>query len=220
MTTRSVLNVIVSITLAAVLGVLLLQYHITRSSRPYIKTNLNELDHAYVGIVLGASVRPDKSLSPILQDRVDAAFLAYESGIIDRFLLSGDHGSTSYDEVNAMKDYLNAKGVKNDIIFLDHAGFDTYDSMYRARAVFKVQDAIVFTQDFHLPRAIYLARKFDLNIQGYKSDMRVYGGETRFRQREWLANIKAWFEININKRPSYVGEDVPITGDSSLSHDR
>ncbi|MDP5101877.1 MAG: YdcF family protein, partial [Nonlabens sp.] len=104
---------------------------------------MNELDHAYVGIVLGASVRPDKSLSPILQDRVDAAFLAYENGIIERFLLSGDHGTTSYDEVNAMKNYLNDKGVPNDVIFLDHAGFDTYDTMYRARDVFKVKDAIV-----------------------------------------------------------------------------
>lgn len=220
MNTRRFLNFIASFILAVVLGVLLLQYHITKSSRPFIKTNINELDHAYVGIVLGASVRPDKSLSPILQDRVDAAYLAYENGIIERFLLSGDHGTTSYDEVNAMKNYLNDKGVPNDVIFLDHAGFDTYDTMYRARDVFKVKDAIVFTQDFHLPRAIYLARKFDLDIQGYKSDMRTYPGESKFRKREWLANLKAWFEININKRPTYVGEAVPITGDSSLSHDQ
>ncbi len=220
MSTRGILNTIVTLVLAVVLGVLLLQYHITRSSRPFIKTSMDDLDHAYVGIVLGASVRPDKSLSPILKDRVDAAFLAYENGYIDRFLLSGDHGSKDYDEVNAMKRYLNDKGVSNDIIFLDHAGFDTYDSMYRAKAVFNVTDAIVFTQDFHLPRAVYLARKFGLNAQGYKSDMRVYPGESTFKKREWLANLKAWFEININKRPVYVGEAVPITGDSSASHDQ
>lgn len=220
MTTRRILNIVVSLILAAVMAVLLLQYQINKISRSSIKTDLKELNHAYVGIVLGASVRPDKSLSPILQDRVDAALLAYEAGIIDRFLLSGDHGTADYDEVNAMKDYLTNKGVSNDVIFLDHAGFDTYDSMYRAKAVFKVKDAIVFTQDFHLPRAIYLAKKFDINIQGYASDMRVYPGESKLQKREWLANLKAWFEININKRPTYVGEAVPITGDSSLSHDR
>lgn len=219
MTTRRILNIVTSLLLASVLAVLLLQYHINRTARPHIKTKLAALDHAYTGIVLGASVRPDKSLSPILQDRVDAAYLAYKDGIIERFLLSGDHGRDEYDEVNAMKDYLNKKGVPNEVIFLDHAGFDTYDSMYRARDVFQVNKAIVFTQNYHLPRAIYLGRKFGIELQGYSSDMQVYPALSRFKKREWLANIKAWFEININKRPTYVGSPVPITGDSSLSHD-
>lgn len=220
MLTRRVLNVIATLFLAAVLSVVLLQYSINRDARPYIKTDITQLDHAYTGIVLGASVRPDKSLSLILQDRVDAAYNAYTAGKIDRFLLSGDHGTIDYDEVNAMKTYLNDKGVPDAVIFLDHAGFDTYDTMYRARDVFKVNKAIVFTQDFHLPRAIYLGRKFGLDIQGYKSDMREYPGNQRFKQREWLANLKAWTEININKRPTYVGEAIPITGDSSLTHDK
>lgn len=180
----------------------------------------SELEPTYVGLVLGASVRPDKSLSNILQDRVDKAFELYEKGIIKRFLLSGDHGQKDYDEVNAMKNYLNNKGVPDEDIFLDHAGFDTYDSMFRANEVFQVEKAIVITQKFHLPRAIYVGNKMGIELQGFAADNREYPGNSYLIRREWLANIKAWIELNIEKSPTYSGTAIPITGDSSLSHDK
>lgn len=217
---RKFLNITVFTVLGLVLLVIILQFHINRSSRDVIFEDASKLEPAYVGLVLGASVRPDKSLSPILQDRVDSALELYEKGIIKRFLLSGDHGQKDYDEVNAMRTYLKNKGVTDSVIFMDHAGFDTYDSMFRAREVFKVEKAIVITQKFHLPRAIYVGRKMGLELQGYVADHREYPGNAHFTRREWLANIKAWVELNIEKSPTYSGDAIPITGDSGLSHDK
>lgn len=217
---RKFLNITVFTVLGLVLLIIILQFHINRSSRGVIYEDASKLEPTYVGLVLGASVRPDKSLSPILQDRVDKAYELYEKGIIKRFLLSGDHGQEDYDEVNAMKSYLNKKGVPDSDIFLDHAGFDTYDSMFRAREVFQIEKAIVITQKFHLPRAIYVGRKMGLELQGYVADNREYPGNAHFTRREWLANIKAWIELNIEKSPTYSGSAIPITGDSSLSHDK
>ncbi|GAL01695.1 SanA protein [Nonlabens ulvanivorans] len=217
---RKFLNLTVFTILGIVLLVIILQFHVNRSSRDLIFENANDLEPTYVGLVLGASVRPDKSLSPILQDRVDKAFELYHNGIIKKFLLSGDHGQKEYDEVNAMRRYLNDKGVPNEDIFLDHAGFDTYDSMFRAREVFQVEKAIVITQKFHLPRAIYVGEKMGLELQGYIADNREYPGNAHFTRREWLANIKAWIELNIEKSPTYSGKSIPITGSSSPSHDK
>jgi SanA protein len=217
---RRFLNLLVFGVILAVVGVLILQLHVKRTSRDVIKTDVSQLEKAYTGIVLGASVKPDKSLSPILQDRVDAALLAYENQKFEKFLLSGDHGEKNYDEVNAMKTYLNNKGVPDKDIFLDHAGFDTYDTMYRARDVFQVNSAIVFTQEFHLPRAIYIGKNMGLNVQGYVADAREYPGNSHFARREWLANIKAWMELNIEKSPTFTGSVIPITGDSKISHDK
>jgi SanA protein len=217
---RRFLNILVFGVLLSIVAVLILQLHVKRTSREAIKTDMTQLEEAYTGIVLGASIKPDKSLSLILQDRVDAALLAYKNKKFKKFLLSGDHGKENYDEVNAMKNYLNNKGVPDEDIFLDHAGFDTYDTMFRARDVFHVTDAIVFTQKFHLPRAVYLGKNMGLNIQGFVADQHEYPGNSHFARREWLANIKAWMELNIEKSPAYSGKVIPITGDSKLSHDK
>jgi SanA protein len=217
---RKFLNVLVFTMIAALVTILLLQFHVARVSRPHIHSEIQNIKPAYVGIVLGASVRPDKSLSPILKDRVDAAYLAYSNKKFKKFLLSGDHRSRNYDEVNAMKTYLNKKGVPNEDIFLDHAGFDTYNSMFRAKEIFEVNDMIIFTQEFHLPRAVYLAQNLGLDAQGYISDMQDYPANGRLTKREWLANIKAWIELNIDEKPVYSGKKIPVTGDSSPSHEK
>lgn len=217
---RRFLNILVFIVIAGVASILALQIHVKKVSRDHIFKEVEQLPKAYTGIVLGASVRPDKSLSLILQDRVDAALLAYQNNKFEKFLLSGDHGGQNYDEVNAMKSYLNKKGVPDTDIFLDHAGFDTYDSMFRARDVFEVKDAIIFTQEFHLPRALYLAKKLGLDVNGFVVDQHEYEGNNRYIRREWLANIKAWTELNIEKQPTYSGPIIPITGPSKVSHDK
>ncbi len=185
-----------------------------------MEEDLAMLEPVYTGIVLGASVRPDKSLSPILRDRVDAALLAYRKGKIEKFLLSGDHGQADYDEVNAMKNYLNAQSVPDEDIFLDHAGFDTYDSMIRAKSIFEVDKAIIFTQKFHLPRAIYVGRNLGLEVHGYVADRENYEPTSYLQRREWLANIKAWTEIYLESKPTFSGDVIPITGSSSRTHDK
>lgn len=205
---------------SVILAVIILHLTITNDSKELIYKDASTVPSAYTVIVLGASVRPDGSLSPILKDRVDTALELYQTKKVKRILVSGDHGQVEYDEVNAMKSYLMEQGVPIEDIFLDHAGFDTYDSMYRAQRIFQVDTAIVVTQDFHLPRAVYIGNKMDMRVYGVSADKRVYPSNDHLQRREWLANLKAWYELNIDQRPTYEGDVIPITGNSALSHDQ
>ena len=189
-----------------------LSVYIRKSTNPYIFEQAEKLPKAYTVLVLGASVRSNGELSTMLRDRVESALLLYSMGKVKRFLLSGDNGTTSYNEPVAMKKYLLERGVPEEDIFLDYAGFDTYDSVYRASYIFEVDQAIVVTQHFHLPRALYIARSMGLDYYGYIGDRRAYELESRNRYREIAANIKAWIELLIQKEPHFKGDRIPITG--------
>ncbi len=189
-----------------------LSVYIRNTTKDYIYERVEELPEAYTVLVLGASVRSNGELSTILRDRVESALLLYAQGKVKRFLLSGDNGTTSYNEPVAMKKYLRERGVPEEAIFMDFAGFDTYDSVYRASYIFEVNRAIVVTQQFHLPRAIYIARSMGLDYYGYIGDRRAYEAESRNRFREIAANLKAWTELLINKEPHFKGDKIPITG--------
>ena len=215
---RTYLKYIVIICVAIYTVVLFVNWRVNSIGKPLMYNDINKAPSSYTVIVLGASVYANGNLSPILKDRVDTAHQLYKSGKAQRFLLSGDHGQDNYDEVNAMKDYLNAKGVPDEVIFLDHAGFDNYDSMYRAKHIFKVDSAIVVTQQFHLPRALYIANALNLNYKVVTADKRTYQYLESLERREKIANIKAYWEVLINKKPTYLGEPVPIPGDSKLSY--
>lgn len=201
--------------LIAILGVLSLvglSYHISHKTEDFIYEDKNALPEAYTVIVLGASVKSDGELSVVLRDRVESALLLYENNKVKRFLLSGDNGSLYYNEPSAMKKYLLERGVPEEDIFMDFAGFDTYDSVFRANYIFDVDKAIVVSQRFHLPRAIYLARSMGLDFYGFIGDRRKYEAETRNNFRELIANVKALGELLINKDPHFKGEKIPITG--------
>jgi len=189
-----------------------LSWHILSSTKDQIFKKAPNVPEAYTAIVLGASVYSSGRLSTILEDRVRSALQLYRKGKVKRFLLSGDNGSKNYNEPQAMKEYLIKQGVPEDDIFMDYAGFDTYDSMYRASAVFEVKDAIVVTQEFHLPRAIYIANKLDLNYYGFIGDKHIYQSASINKKRELLANVKAFFELTFHKEPTYLGDKVPING--------
>jgi len=165
-----------------------------------------------IAIVLGASVKSQGRLSQVLQDRLDTALNLYQKNKIQKFLLSGDNGSLDYNEVVPMRDYLIQQGVDPQKIFLDYAGFDTYDTMYRAQHIFRVQKAIVITQEFHLARAVFLARAKGIEAYGLKADRHHYVKIVYFRQREFLANIKAFFEVLLNTNPRFKGEVINING--------
>lgn len=199
-------------------AVLLVNWRVDSIGKPKIYRDLSQVPQSHTAIVLGASVYANGKLSPILKDRVDSALELYKAGKVKRFLLSGDHGQDNYDEVSTMKDYLNGKGIPDEDIFLDHAGFDTYDSMFRADYIFKVDSAIVVTQNFHLPRALYISDRLGLNFIGYSADKRKYQSIESLEHRENIANIKAFWEVLINKKPTYLGDEIPITGDSKLSY--
>ena len=117
----------------------------------------NSIGNYPVGIVLGARVAGTKVVEGVYADRLQTAVDLYQKGKIAKILVSGDHGQVEYDEVNAGKDYLLEHGIPKTDIFLDHAGFDTYDSIYRAKKIFGINRALIISQEFHLPRALYFA---------------------------------------------------------------
>ena len=129
---------------------------------------------AEVAIVLGAKVWPGGAPSSMLEDRLRTGIELYRPGRVDKLLLSGDHGQSTYDEVNAMRQFVLYRGVPPEDVFMDHAGFSTYDTMYRARDVFQVRDALVVTQGFHLERAVYTARALGMDATGVAADLRPY----------------------------------------------
>lgn len=174
---------------------------------------------AMVVIVPGASVLRNGTPSDVLEDRLLMAFDVYQSGKVEKFLLSGDHGSVGYDEVNVMRVYLEKLGVPGEDLFLDHAGFDTYDTMYRARYVFGVTDALVATQRFHLPRALYLGRSLGMTVHGVAAERHVYAKDEEFAFRERFANVKAWLDVLRNAAPTFGGTTFDITGDGTVTWD-
>lgn len=173
---------------------------------------------AQVALVLGALVQPDGRPSTMLRDRIDAAADLYAAGRVERVLVSGDHGTTAYDEVNAMRRELLARGVPARDVFTDHAGFDTWDSVVRAKKVFGVDSAVVVTQGFHLPRAVWLAHRAGLDATGLRADAHAYGAQgRRSTVREWLARPKAVVEALTGEDPRFLGPRIPIEGDARAS---
>lgn len=163
-------------------------------------------------IVLGAGVREDGTPSDILTDRLSTSLDILNMGVEGKLLLSGDHGREGYNEVGTMKDYiLKNSNIKEKDIFLDHAGFSTYDSIYRAKDIFKVESAIIITNEYHLPRALYLAEKLGIDAYGYTSDKREYYYMDAYKKREKIAQLKDFLFVNVLKpEPKFLGDSIPV----------
>jgi SanA protein len=174
--------------------------------------------HAQVALVLGAFVQPDGRPSAMLADRLDAAAALYRNRRVDRLLVSGDHGRLDYDEVNAMRRELVRRGVPDRDVFTDHAGFDTWSTMVRARKVFDVRSAIVVTQGFHMARALWLGKRAGLEVHGLATDRSGYGIEGKKSDvREILARVKAVEDVITGAKPRFLGPKVPVTGSAEAS---
>jgi SanA protein len=189
------------------------------SSSAFISDDLDKMPSAEVGLILGARVLSDGRLSHMMQDRADAAVELYESGKVKKLIMSGDHGTKTYDEVNTVKKYLLEKGVRAEDLFLDHAGFDTYDSLYRARDIFGAHSVIVVTQKFHEPRAVFIGRSLGMDVHGYIADKREYQGILWNEFREIFSRTKAGVDVVVGAKPKFLGEKIPLDGDSQLSWD-
>ena len=192
-------------------------------SKNYI-LNIDELKNIKYDtiIVLGAGVYEDGTPCPMLEDRLDTSIILFNKGTSDTILLTGDHGRKQYDEVNGMKKYILDRDIKKENVFLDHAGFSTYESMYRAKYIYEVKSALVTTQSFHLNRSIYIARKLGIDAYGISGDIRNYPKDEliRLNIREYLARVKDFLYVNILKpRPTYLGNKIPITGSSDITYD-
>jgi len=179
-----------------------------------------ELGQAPVAIVLGAGVRPDGNPSDALADRLEQALELYHTGKARKLLLTGDHGTRGYDETNCMRRFVLARGVKAEDVFCDHAGFSTHDSMARARQVFGIERAIVVTQAFHLPRALYTAAALGIEAQGAACDRREYQKGLWYALRETGSRTKAFVQSGLLRcAPRIGGEPISIAGDGRASWD-
>lgn len=182
------------------------------SMQPHMFDTSDEAPNAEVAIVLGASVVNGKP-SRVLEERAAAAIALLHAGKVAKILVTGDNGELTHDEVTPVRKFLTDSGVPAQDIFLDHAGFDTYSSMYRARSVFDAQSAIIVTQDFHLPRALFIARMLGLDASGVESD----GGTWLDYLREIPASDKALWDIVRRRVPTYLGDQYPLTGDGETT---
>jgi len=178
-----------------------------------------ELEDVDCILVLGCGVRDDGTPSDMLRDRLDRSIELYFAEVAPKLLMSGDHGRVEYDEVNIMKQYAIDKGVPSEDIFMDHAGFSTYESIYRAKEIFCAENIVIVTQEYHLYRALYLAKSFGLTSHGVSCDYHTYYGQRSREIREILARNKDFFTSIFKPYPTYLGEAIPVSGDGNLTND-
>ena len=178
-----------------------------------------ELEDVDCIIVLGCQVRDDGTLSHMLRDRLMRGLEVYNAGAAPKLLMSGDHGRKDYDEVGAMKQYAIDNGVPSENVFMDHAGFSTYETVYRAKEIFEADKVIIITQEYHLYRALYIAEQLVLEAYGVSADLNRYAGQSMRDFREVLARCKDWAMCIIKPEPTYLGEAIPVSGNGDLTND-
>ena len=169
-------------------------------------------------LVLGASVYSNLTPSPMLEDRLLKSIELYNAGVSNRLLMSGDHRSDDYNEVQTMKNYAIFNDIKSSDIFMDHYGINTYESLYRAKHIFKVKKLVIVTQEYHLYRALYIAQKLGLEVYGVPTDVIVYKDQNKRDIREFFARIKAFFTTNIKAEKKNNEKEIPITGNGDVTN--
>ena len=170
-------------------------------------------------LVLGCGVYNNSMPSPLLRERLDAAVKLYEAGAVDRIIMSGDHGQPEYNEVRVMKNYAIDKGIPSEAIFMDHAGFSTYESIYRAEAIFGARRLVIVTQRYHLYRALYIADKFKLEAVGLAADRSRLSGQTARDLREILARNKDFVYCLVKPEPTWLGETISLDDSGDITND-
>ncbi len=191
--------------------------YVLLSSDGEATADVREVPHAEVAIVPGAAVLPDGGMSMMLADRVRGALALWRAGKVDKILVSGDHHAWAYDEPGTMRRALVRGGVAPQDVFEDHAGFDTWDTMQRARSIFGVRDAVIVTQGFHMPRSLYLAHAAGIDATGLTTDLHPYGVQgAKSDVREILSRVKAVADVSLGTAATG-GPSIPITGDGRAS---
>lgn len=209
--------IIIAIILIAILGINL---YVKMSTKNQI---IDEIDYAGLSdvdciIILGAGVWGNKP-SSMLEDRLLEGIKLYQANVSDKIIMSGDHGREEYDEVNIMKKYAIEKGIPSENIFMDHAGFSTYESIYRARDIFKANKVVIVTQEYHLYRALYIANQLGMEAYGVGADPRKYVGATYRELREILARDKDFIKCIFKPEPTYLGDTIPVSGNGDITND-
>lgn len=219
-TPRALAIAVISVTAAVLIYLAASNLIMLASSAKHITTNGSAAENKYDCIlVLGCGVKADGSPSDMLADRLKQALTLYTAGVSSKIIVSGDHGTADYDEVNTMKNYLIERGVPSSDIFMDHAGFSTYDSLYRARDVFLCKRIIIVTQKYHLYRAVFIANSLGLDADGSSASLREYRGQIMRDAREVAARSKDLLSCLIKPLPKYLGDTIPISGNGDLTND-
>lgn len=213
-----ILSVILLILVLAVLGI---NGYIKSSAKNQIisveeSSNLEDIDCI---IILGAGIWGDKP-SPMLEDRLLQGIELYNNNVSTKIIMSGDHGREEYDEVNIMKEFAIEKGVPSENIFMDHAGFSTYESIYRAKEIFEADKIVIVTQKYHLYRALHIANSLGIEAYGVGADPRQYVGAMYRELREILARNKDFVKCLFKPEPTYLGETIPVSGNGNATNDK
>lgn len=196
---------------ALVLVVVVSNAYVLLSAQGRSTDTVAEVPPATVAIVPGALVEPDGDMSAMLADRVRQAAALWHAGKVEKVLVSGDHGRWAYDEPGTMRRALVAAGVRPEDVFEDHAGFETWATMVRARSIFGVRDAVVVTQGFHMPRALYLADAAGIDATGLTADLHEWGLQGRKSTvREVLSRVKSVVDVTLDT-PAMAGPRIPIS---------
>ena len=219
---KKICFIILSLVCVSGLFCIAVNIYIVHYAKPYVYSDVDLLPQRYAVILPGAKVY-ENNVSAVVRDRIEGSLQCVNMGKAERILVSGDHGRKDYDEVNQIRLYMQrVYGTEESIIFMDHAGFSTYETMYRARDVCCVKDAIIVTQKFHVYRSVYIARKLGIDAVALEApEMIGYRKELRraWEVREVLARMKAFFSVLSRPKPKYLGAQIPITGDSKESWD-
>ena len=218
---KKIIKYALIVIIIGVLIILSINLYVKLSTKQQIITNndysnLKDIDCI---IILGAGIWGDKP-SPMLEDRLLQGIDLYKNNVSSKIIMSGDHGKDNYDEVNVMKDYAIEKGVPSENIFMDHAGFSSYESIYRAKEIFEAKKVVIVTQKYHLYRALYIANKLKLDAYGVNSDPREYVGATYRELREILARNKDFVKCIFKPEPIYLGDTIPVSGSGDVTNDK
>ena len=205
---------------AGILTAAALNWHVCKAAENRIGTAADVSAGAFDCIlVLGCSVREDGTPSAMLNDRVLTGIELYNQGAAPKLIMIGDHGRQDYNEVQVMKDMAIEAGVPDEDVFMDHAGFSTYESLYRAKEIFGVERILIVTQEYHLYRAVYIAQELNMTAYGVSADIRPYAGQWMRDLREIAARVKDFFSVWFQVEPTYLGEVIPVWGDGSQTND-
>lgn len=218
---EKIIIVLLCLALVGVAALLIINGHVKTASANSIITaeQAAELSDVDCIIVLGCQVKSDGSLSHMLRDRLISGTALYKSNAAPKLLMSGDHGREDYDEVGAMKSYATENGVPSEDVFMDHAGFSTYETVYRAKEIFGAKKVIIVTQRYHLHRALYIAEKLGLEAYGVPADLNIYAGQSMRNFREVLARNKDFLNCIFKPEPTYLGEAISVNGNGDITND-
>lgn len=217
---KKLLKIGIRLALICIVCVLSINSYVINSTKnQIIKDDLSSIKDADCIVILGAGIWGDEP-SPMLQDRLEEGIRLYKEGVALKIIMSGDHSREEYDEVNIMKQYAVDKGVPSEDIFMDHAGFSTYESIYRSKEIFGVENIAIVTQEYHLYRALYISNQFDINAYGVNADPRKYAGQLYREAREILARNKDVVNCIIKPEPTFLGDTIPVSGNGDVTNDK